>query len=206
MKTHDWLRILVATICAALSGCSTHRAQSEPPPINNLSYLDLQPGWRIRVVAPILKSGGYKVQLEQARNENGTITMKTGKDFEGYETDYYEVRATDAVMKIRFRSGEVRRNDGSLHSAAHPVVSLFDLPENAQSVRLLFLTRSSDRDHDQAILSAPSAQQLELLTNRVQLNPVENCNIQSATACIWVPAGVAVRPEKKRGREWVPAL
>ena len=158
------------------------------------------------MVAPLLKSGGYKVQLEEVRTENGTITMKTGKDFEGYESDYYEVRATDGLLKISFRSGEIQRNRGSRHHASHPLVSLFDLPNGARFVRLLFLTRSSDRDHDQAILSASSAGQIELLTNRVQSNPVENCNRQSETTCGWVPAGVAVRPEKKRGREWVPAL
>ena len=73
-------------------------------------------------------------------------------------------------------------------------------------MRLLFLTRSSDRDHDQAILSGSSAEQLELITNLVQSNPVEACKAHSGTSCVWVPAGVAVRPEKKRGREWVPAL
>jgi len=108
MKMQDWLRVLVAAICTLLTACGTHRSQPEPSPINNLSYIDLQPGWRIRVVAPILKSGGYKVQLQEVRNQNGTITMKTGKDFEGYETDYYDVRVTDGLLKISFRSGDVR--------------------------------------------------------------------------------------------------
>lgn len=200
------LRILVATICKTFSGCSTHRRQPETSPIRNLAYIDLQPGWRIRVVAPILKSGGYKVQLEEVRNQNGTITMTTGKDFEGYETDYYEVRGANDLLNISFRSGEVRSNDGSRHNTSHPLVSLFDVPKDAHYVRLLFLTRRSDRDHDQAVLTASSAQQLDLLTNQVQSNPVENCENHSETICIWVPAGVAVRAEKKRGREWVPAL
>jgi hypothetical protein len=132
--------------------------------------------------------------------------MKTSKDFDGYESDYYDVRAADGLLKIIFRSGEVRRNDGSRHSTAHPLVATFDLPNNAQSVRLLFLTRSSDRDHDQAILTASSPEQLDRVTSEVQSDPVENCKTRSESSCIWVPAGVAVRPEKKRGREWVPAL
>lgn len=206
MKMHDSVRLLAATICAALCGCGTHRRQPEPSPINNLSYIDLQPGWRIRVVAPVLKSGGYKAQLEEVRNEKGTITMQTGKDFEGYQTDYYQVRAADNSLRINFRLGEVRRNDGSQNKTSHPRVPLFSVSNDRQCVRLLFLTRSSDRDHDQAILTASSARQLELLTNQVQSNLVENCKNQSETSCVWVPAGVAVRPEKKRGREWVPAL
>lgn len=132
--------------------------------------------------------------------------MQTGKDFEGYETDYYEVRPAANLLKINFRFGEVRRNDGSRKKISHPLVPLFDLSNDRQYVRFLFLTRRSDRDHDQAILSASSVQQLELLTNNVESNPVENCKSQSETTCVWVPAGVAVRPEKKRGREWVPAL
>lgn len=206
MKMHDSVRILVATICAALGGCGTYRRQPEPSPISNLSYIDLQPGWRIRVVAPRLKSGGYKVQLEEVRNEKGAITIETGKDFEGYETDYYEVRAADNLLRINFRFGELRLNDGSRHRTLHPLVALFNAPNKEQYLRLLFLTRSSDRDHDQAILTASSVQQLEVLTNRVQTTPVESCKIQYETSCVWVPAGVAVRPEKKRGREWVPAL
>ena len=201
-----WLRVLVLTVCAMLNACSTHRTQPEPSPINNPSYIDLQPGWRIRVVAPILKSGGYKVQLEDVRNQNGTITMKTGKDFEGYETDYYEVRAGNNLLKIRFRSGEVSKNDGSRHGTVRPLISLFDPPKDDQYIRLLFLTRSSDRDYDQAILTASSSEQLNLLTNQVQSDPIENCKTRFGSSCIWVPAGVAVRPEKKRGREWVPAL
>jgi hypothetical protein len=157
-------------------------------------------------VAPILKSGGYNVQLEEVHNQNGTITMKTGKDFEGYETDYYEVHNAGNLLTINFRSAEIHRNDGSLRRASHPLTPLFHLPHETRYVRLLFLTRSSDRDHDQAVLTAPSREQLESLTNQVQSNPAEHCNSQHAPTCVWVPAGVAVRPERKQGREWVPAL
>lgn len=132
--------------------------------------------------------------------------MKTGKDFEGYESDYYDVRATDGLLKISFRSGDVRRNDGSRDKTMRPLVPLFNFSNDRQHVRLLFLTRSSDRDHDQAILAASSPEQLNLLTNQVQSDPIENCKSQTEISCLWVPAGVAVRPEKKRGREWVPAL
>lgn len=206
MKMQNWLRVFVATLCVALSACSTHRQQPEPSPISNLNYIDLQPGWRIRVVAPILKSGGYKVRLEEVKNQNGTTTIKTGKDFEGYETDYYDVRSSDSLLNIKFHSGEVRRNDGSRQSTLHPLAPLFDSSHERQYVRLLFLRRSSDRDHDQAILAASSARQLELLMNQVQSDPAQNCQSREEMSCIWVPAGVAVRPEKKRGREWVPAL
>lgn len=158
------------------------------------------------MVAPILKSGGYKVRMEGVRDENRTVTMKTGKDFEGYETDFYEVRAADTGLRISFRSAEIHANDGSRHGTAHPRVSIFDRLSNPQFVRLLFLTRSSDRDHDQAILAAWSTEQLDRLTSDVQSDPVEKCKIESDTSCVWVPAGVAVRPEKKRGRAWGPAL
>jgi len=205
MKSRYWFCVLVA-VAATLSGCRARQPSSQPSAISNLTYIDLRPGWRIRVVAPILKSGGYNVQLEEVRNQNGTITMTTGKDFEGYETDYYEVHNARNVLTVTFRSAEIRRNDGSLSWAPHPLIPLFQIPNETRYLRLLFLTRSSDRDHDQAVLTAPSREQLESLTNQVQSNPAQHCNSQDALTCVWVPAGVAVRPERKQGREWVPAL
>jgi hypothetical protein len=206
MKSRYWFCVLAAAGAATLSGCRARQPSSQPSAIDNLPYIDLRPGWRIRVVAPILKSGGYKLQLEEVHNQNGTIRMKTGNDFEGYETDYYEVRNVENLLTITFRSAEIRHNDGSLRRALHPLTPLFRLPNETQYVRLLFLTRSSDRDHDQAILSAPSQEQLESLTNPVQSNPAQLCNPQPTLSCVWVPAGGAVRPERKQGREWVPAL
>lgn len=205
-----WLRLCLPVVasatCVALSGCANHEPRLQPSAINDLSYIDLQPRWRILVVAPILKSGGYKMELAEMQNQNGAINLKTSKDFEGYETDYYEVRVSGNFLAIKFRSGAIRRNDGSHVNAPRPLVSLFNLPSDSRYVRLLFLTRSSDRDHDQAVLAASSPEQLNILTNQVQSDPVEKCKTQSESSCIWVPAGIAVRPEKKRGREWVPAL
>ena len=205
-----WLRLrlpaLAAIACGVLNGCVNHQRSPGPATISNLTYIDVQPGWRILVVAPLLKSGGYNMQLGATENHSGTMVLKAGKDFEGYDTDYYEARPTDGLLKIRFRFGEVRRNDGSRDKTSHPLVQLFNSSNDKQFVRLLFLTRSSDRDHDQAILTASSPEQLDRLTNEVQSSPVDNCKSQSESGCVWVPAGVAVRPEKKRGREWVPAL
>ena len=206
MKSWHWFCVLAAVGAASLTRCRARQRSSQPSAINDLTYIDLQSGWRIRVVAPILKSGGHKLQLEEVHNQNGTITMTTGKDFEGYETDYYEVHNAESLLTIAFRSAEIRRNDGSMRRALHPLTPLFHLPNETRYVRLLFLTRSSDRDHDQAILTAPSREKLESLTNQVQSNPAQACNSQPALTCVWVPAGVAVRPERKQGREWVPAL
>ena len=195
----------VLAVITALNGCANHQPDRQPPPVGNLRYLDIQPGWRILVVAPILKSGGYRMQLEETQNQNGIINLRTGADFEGYQTDYYRVRASNSFLTISFRSGAIRRNDGSHSSASRPLVPLFGVPTDTKYVRLLFLTRSSDRDHDQAILAASSAAQLEQLTSQVEADPTQNCKSNLATTCSWVPAGVAVRPEKKQGRAWAPA-
>ena len=46
-----------------LAGCAAHRLQvaapAAPGPIEP-GYIDLEPGWRLRVVTPILESGGYR--------------------------------------------------------------------------------------------------------------------------------------------------
>jgi len=47
-------------------------------------YIDLEPGWRLRVVTPILKDGGYVVKTQGETVEPG---------FLGYEVSFYDVRA-----------------------------------------------------------------------------------------------------------------
>ena len=85
---------------------------------------------------------------------------------------------------------------------------LFDLPESVRYVRLLFLTRVSQTEHDQAVLGSSSLADLDALQKRVEDNPPENCKIQPEGICSWVPAGIAVQPEKRTpasGKNWIPA-
>jgi len=89
------------------------------------------------------------------------------------------------------------------------VVSLFDFPETIRYVRLLFLTRVSDTEHDAAVLAASSLAALDALTSKVEANPSGNCTAQPEGICSWIPQGIAVQPQKRdprNSRAWIPAL
>jgi len=197
---------IVATIFVA--GCAVRKPHEDVNAFVDKSYVDLEPGWRVRVVIPILSSGKFKMQSEQFQGEDKIGELKAGSDFLGYETDYYAVTAQDGNgVAIRFDTAAVM-NDGKSTQRSQPMVPLFDLPENIRYVRLLFLTRASETEHDQAILGSSSLADLDLLKREVEDSPAQKLQVQPQGVCTWVPAGIAVQPEKKasaNGGVWIPA-
>jgi hypothetical protein len=92
---------------------------------------------------------------------------------------------------------------------ARPTVLLFQIPKAARYMRLVFLTRVSHADYNQAILSATELDDLDRLTKEVENDPATNCRSQDASYCEWVPEGIAVRAEKKdpaHRKNWIPAF
>lgn len=199
---------LCFAIAASLPGCAYRAVHSDAKPFVDRGYVDLQPGWRIRVITPILKSGKFKVQLHEIAGSNDPLAVATGDDFLGFETSYYAVNAREGTgVAIAFASAELKK-EGKTVRQTRPLITLFDLPENAHYVRLVFLVRVSQADHDQVILAANDPGELDALTQRVQANPVENCTKSAESFCSWVPEGISVQPEKlesARRKNWVPA-
>lgn len=206
--TSNFKLILLSLTAILAAGCPVRKPREQLSALADRSYVDLEPGWRVRVVIPILKSGKFKMQVEEIHTERGTVALKTGSDFVGYEVDYYAVSAQNGNgLVVRFDSAEVT-SDGKSNRQSQPLVPLFDLPENVRYVRLLFLTRVSQTDHDQAVLGSSSLAGLDVLRQRVESSPAENCKIQPEGICSWVPDGIAVQPEKKApasGHTWIPA-
>ena len=197
--------LLAITITATLTGCAIRTPHGGASASIDRSYVDLEPGWRVRVVTPILKSGTFKVQTEKVETSGSTVTLKTTDDFVGFEIDYYAVNTPNGHRPlIEFSSAEVTKN-GRRTKQSQPWVPLFDLPEGIHYARLLFLSRVSQIEHDQAILGASSLQDLETLTQRVESSPAETCKTQREGICLWVPGGISVQAEKKTGKQWVPA-
>jgi hypothetical protein len=199
---------LCFAIAASLTNCAHRAVHSDARPFVDRSYVDLQPGWRIRVITPILKSGKFKVQLHEIAGSNDPLAVATGDDFLGFETSYYAVNDREgAGVTVVFASAELKKEDKTVRQP-RPLVDLFDLPENARYVRLVFLVRVSQADHDQVILAASNLGGLDALTERVQANPIENCTKSAESFCSWVPEGISVQPEKlesARRKNWVPA-
>ncbi len=88
------------------------------------------------------------------------------------------------------------------------MASLFELPENARYVRLLYVLRISHADHDMAVLATDKRETLDGFTREVQTNPSNACKIEPGTFCAWIPAGIAVRPEARETvdgvEQWTP--
>ena len=66
---------LCSAVIVILAGCSAHKLHYQSVESTYRSYIDLQDGWRIRVVTPILKSGKFKPQLQEIKNEDGTLSV-----------------------------------------------------------------------------------------------------------------------------------
>ena len=152
------------------------------------------------MVTPILKSGGY---LIKSQGEPGGTTLQAGSDFLGYEVAYYAVGARG----IEFTAGEVHKKD-TVVAAAQPMAPLFLLPKGIRCIRLIYLVRVSDADHDMAVVAAHNKSALDPLTAQVRANPA-SCRDADNTYCVWIPDGIAVTPEMRAsatGKEqWVPA-
>jgi hypothetical protein len=166
-----------------------------PPAVGNRAdYIDLQPGWRLRVVTPLLKSGG---------------SLSTAADFLGYEVAYYAVRSRNGSrVRVEFLSAEITK-EGTTSAQSRPLVPPFQLPRSAKYVRLIFLTRVSRADHDMAMVAAREAAALDALTERVLADPAGTCHSETQIYCVWIPKGIALAPELRTttsgGAHWIPA-
>lgn len=184
-----------------LTGCASRRAPVPEPAVQPVgpSFIDLEAGWRLRVVTPILKSGGYRLAATAETTAGNAVSLSVGDNFQGYEVTYYKVRARNGVQ---FISGEVTR-DGQTTPVVQPIAHLFELPRGVRHMRLLYLVRASQADHDMAFAGARETQALEALTRRVEMAPAE-CHDGQHAFCSWIPAGIAVVPERRSSEGWVP--
>jgi hypothetical protein len=153
----------------------------------------------------LLKSGGYRLKTTGQTVDGNTVALSVGADFLGYEVAYYAVKARNGV---EFVAAETTR-DGHTTPQPQPVAHLFQLPRGVRHVRLIFLVRVSQADHDMAVAAAKDMRDLEALTRRVEANPADACRDGQGAFCAWIPAGIAVVPQLQKTAggavEWVPA-
>jgi hypothetical protein len=198
------LGYVCAVICIAfsLTACSLRR----PPHFTGggsteksaRDYVDLRPGWRIQVVTPVLKSGGYMPQITETSREGRHITFTTGDDYVGYETSYYAVKERNGGgVRIVFMSAWVTEN-GKTTRRPRPIVPILDLPDSTRFVRLIYTIRVSQTDHDTAIVAASDPAQLDRLTEHVRTDPASACRTNPPDVCRWVPKGIAVQTEENK--------
>lgn len=190
---------------ALLPGCARRAAPiAAVPTAASRDFVDLRPGWRLRVVTPLLKSGGFKLQTFVTQVSGNTVTLSDGGELQGYETAFYEVAAhPGGGVRISFASAEVTKQGVSVPQP-RPVVPLFDLPPRARFVRLVFLTRISQADHDMAVLAAHDLAAVDRLAAEIQANPRACVSAGRDHYCGWIPAGIAVRAEAHAADRWDP--
>ena len=177
------------------NGCA-HRATTARPnsdQLRNDSFLDLTPGGQLRIVMPVLKPGTSPVVTGQQRQEGSTIVL-SASNLLGYSSSYYAVEGRGSgTVRLRFNSAEVTR-EGITRSQATPPDLPFALPQKAGHLRLIYLLRSSQADHNMAIVAVRKRELLQSFTEQVQADP-SRCTSTKHIFCSWVPTGIAVRPE-----------
>jgi hypothetical protein len=176
----------MVVFCAA---CSHKQVARTPPAPKDNSYLDLAPGSHLRILVPLLKDGQTHLALDAAKSQGSTITLSAA-NLIGYELSYYSAQAQrKGRIRLHFVSAE-RSKDGQTVPLPSAPQLPFPLPRKAAYIRLVFLVRVSESDHNMAIISAKTRPAVEALTARLKQHP-NDCNI----GCVWVPQGVAVRPQ-----------
>jgi hypothetical protein len=206
--------VCVAVAAVLLAACTRHTVQTPvAPPVlaDAAAYIDLQPGWRLRVITPLTRSGAYVVRStprDKATADGLSFTLSAERDFVGYETAYYEVEPRGHKgVRIEFVSAANTKN-GVTIAQPQPQLLLFQLPKHAIYVRLVYLARVSRADHDMAIVASTNRDLLDSFTHRVQADPHACVNAEHEF-CSWVPPGIAVRPEVFRNGNgttgWEPA-
>ncbi len=191
-------------------GCAPRRVSTVPPPppaVGN-DYVDIQPGWRIRLVVPVPKSSTSTLHLRTVEGRGNAVDLTAGNNLIGYEVAFYSAKSRPGGgVAIRFTSAEIRKGK-KVTKQSQPLVSLLDLPPRIRFVRLLFLAFVGAQERKEGILGATSVHRLNALTLSVEHDPDRNCMAYAEALCVWVPRGMAAQPEKRdpaiRG-EWVPA-
>jgi hypothetical protein len=187
--------------------CSCVRPRTAPmalAPATSPNWIELQPGWRVRVVIPMLRSGGYIVKTKPLRasgppslNTANEITLSTDKDFIGYEVSWYSAKPRrGGGVRVTFDSAEIHKQGRVIHSR-RTMRPMFRLPRYARWVRILYLIEGNPVhpvDHDAAILAADRPDLLQAFTHRVQVDH-SACKIGRHVFCSWIPRGIAAIPK-----------
>lgn len=190
--------IIYIGVLTLLTGCAsrTVRIAATPAVSANNDYLDIQAGWRLTAVTPILKSGGYVLKTpDKLTSGSNGFTLSAGTDFEGYEVAHYEVKAqSGGRVRVEFNSAEVTK-EGKTLPQPQSIAPLFQMARRATYLRLIYLIRISQADHNMAVVAARNIDALDAMTRQVQTNPAEGCKVDQRASCAWVPDGIAVRAE-----------
>lgn len=192
------LLLAASDVMVVTTGCSRDKVRvSTPPGItrNDNSYIDLQPGSALRIVVPQTKSGGF-VLKQVPEESNGNTVSLSAADLIGYMTLRYAVTGKkNSAVRVKFLSAEETRDGKTVPVKDVPSLP-FEFPRKAEYLRLIYLVRVSQADHNMVIVGSKHLDGLNAFTETFKENP-SVCKISDDIFCSWVPAGIAVRAEKQ---------
>jgi hypothetical protein len=189
--------ILLCTLLVLLAACSRKTAAvpaaPTPTPPDN-SYLDLRSGSTLKIVLPLLKSGGFRPTLHAQETTGNTISVAAA-DLVGYMTLKYAVAGRHGLVRLKWTAAQETERGQTLPVAEPPALP-FQLPRKPEHVRLIYLVRVSEADHNMAIVGSKRLDSLNAFTARLERDP-GLCRPDEEIFCSWVPSGIAVRPEQQ---------
>lgn len=95
-------------IVLVLTGCVHHVAHpaSVAGTANDNSFMDLEAGWRLCILVPLVSSAVARPKVDSEREEGGTIVITT-RNPAGYELFFYHAEARGrGKVQLRFVSAE----------------------------------------------------------------------------------------------------
>jgi hypothetical protein len=157
----------------------------------------LEPGFRLKVVAPLLKAGYSEIKTALAPNAKPGQLEVNVEGLEGFETAYYDVRARPGGG-VEFALTSVEQNRiGQIAKPATPTAFQFDIAPATRHFRLLFLRRLSIADRDISLLGGASWGVLLSSAQRFDTVPgsVSECTTTPGLECVAVTAKTAILSE-----------
>jgi hypothetical protein len=157
----------------------------------------LEPGFRLKVVAPLLKPGYSEIKTALAPNSKPGQLNVNVEGLDGFETAYYDVRARSGGG-VEFALSSVEQNRmGKLTQSAAPTAFQFDIAPGIRHFRLLFLRRLSIADRDISLLGGSSWGVLLSSAQRFDTVPgsVSECATTPGLQCVAVTAKTAILSE-----------
>ena len=157
----------------------------------------LEPGFRLKVVAPLLKAGYSEIKTSTAPNSKPGRLEVNVEGLEGFETSYYQVRPRSGGG-VEFRLTSVEQNRiGKLTNPPAPSAFHFDIAPDIRHFRLLFLRRLSLADRDISLLGGESWGVLLSSAQRFDTVPgsVSECTTTPGLQCVAVTAKTAILSE-----------
>jgi hypothetical protein len=159
--------------------------------------INLEPGFRLKVLAPILKPGFQEVKVLHAPRATGGPLEMTVEGLEGYETAYYAVQPREGGgVQFSLSSVEQNRMNVVTHTSEAKAFELRPAP-GARFFRLMFLRRASVADRDISLLGAPEWGLLLDSAHRFDTvaGTVDDCGKVPGLTCVAVSKQVAILSE-----------